>query len=625
MALVNKTKKELASVCPGAKLQRQLGQGGNGTVYAAAHAVHGKVAIKFFLNTEVRRRVRFNDEVKVVTERLKRSPRVLPILEFNLPDQATGGVPWYIMPTAEKIQTALASADWRGMLPAFIELADGLAELHQLGVAHRDVKPENMFRFAGSYRFGDFGIAAFPERTGITRMDEPMGPATFMAPEMESNTSTADPYLADVYSLAKSFWALLAGEKFAFPGQYVPGGKEGLVLRDGAKELFLDPLDALLVDATSSRPEVRPTAAQFSSSLKEVAALQYDFNKRNPLQWEFANSAALKGQGVTRAEWTAVADIVEVVNLLSRHHGMNHCFYPEFGGSHISGASVHEGGRMLMLHIPEGGQDYLVRPIKLILERFPDHPELGYAVLQVGNVDRLTQGSRFLDGPTEQLRWLNDYDYVVDDSDDDEPRYHGVGHACSRRFKEGLFVIAPTRGVYNDIDDYMGTAQRLGVEGLREQFESELRAAVDKPAGRSLVPVVRLQTEPLKRVPFSLEHLTTDILWQLLDLDDALLKQREESSGGGLEYDKDIAKRIRETAADPLRAKVHELLNAFTDAQRGEYLALTEIAQGIATPEELFNRATSHGKSKLETHYLSGKVGTGYVRKALAKFGLKVA
>lgn len=34
---------------------------------------------------------------------------------------------------------------WPEKLTALIELAEGLAEVHQPGVVHRDIKPENLF------------------------------------------------------------------------------------------------------------------------------------------------------------------------------------------------------------------------------------------------------------------------------------------------------------------------------------------------------------------------------------------------------------------------------------------------------------------------------------------------
>lgn len=159
-----------------------------------------------------------------------------------------------------------------------------------------------------------------------------MRPANFMAPEMEANSGYADSFLADAYSLAKTFWALLADERFAFPGQYRQKGIEGLGPRPKASGVILELLEALLEQATSSSPAARPTALKFSTRLRKIAGIQDDAGKANQLQWEFASLEAMTGHGITRAEWRDPAAILSVARLLSRYHGMNHCFLPEGEG-----------------------------------------------------------------------------------------------------------------------------------------------------------------------------------------------------------------------------------------------------------------------------------------------------
>ncbi|RIQ54395.1 hypothetical protein D0844_08315 [Bordetella avium] len=623
MALITKTKKELAPACPQVTLKRSLGRGGNGCVYLAAHEDHGEVAVKFFLNSDRRRWQRFRDEVKVVTTHLHDSPRVVPILEDWLPEHGTDSVPWYIMPKAETIREVLKSLTWREMLPAFVELADGLVELHRAGVAHRDIKPENLFRFDGGYRFGDFGIAAFPGRAGITKEDEPIGPATFMAPEMEANSGVADCFLADVYSLAKTIWALLTREKFAFPGQYRPKGHEGLAARAKENGFVLEPLDLLLERATDSLPGARPSASEFSANLREVAAIQYDAGKANQLQWEFASLEAMTGQGIARAEWRDPAAVLNVIRLLSRYHGMNHCFLPEGGGQHIRGANLCEGGAMLSLQISGGGADYIVLPTRLVVERFPNHPAFGYAVLEVGEAHRLTEGDAFLDGAVEKLRRFNDFDYAPDDGDSDEPQFAGLGEPCYRRFKGGLMVFAPTYGIYNRIDKYNGTAERLGLEELRRQYgELVERLGTTKLEPRALFPVVRLLHRDVARVPFVLQSISMDQFWTLFDLDEQMLRARGDS-GSAIVGSGELLEVLRSMSSDPKRQRAKALLIRLTAQQKGEYLALVDVARGIIDPHEMATYAEDKSRSSYDVSYLLEKLGNGYLRRALEKFGVE--
>lgn len=622
MALIKKGKKDLSLVCPRAKLKGLLGQGGNGYVYLAQHEVHGKVAIKFFLNDDRRRWQRFMDEVKVVTSNLHGSPRVVPILESQLSKTGKDEIPWYVMPAAETARAVFKSLTWREMFPAFIELADGLVELHRVSVAHRDIKPENLFRLDGGYRFGDFGIAAFQDRAGITKEDEPMGPASFMAPEMEANSRDADSFLADVYSLAKTFWALLAEEKFAFPGQYRPKGIEGLGLRPKASGVVLEPLEALLEDATASSPTARPTASEFAMRLREVAGVQNDAGKANQLQWEFASLEAMTGHGASRAEWRDPSAVLGVVRLLSRYQGMNHCFFPEGGGQHIEGASLCEGGTMLSLRIAGGGADYLVLPTRLVVERFPSYPEFGYAVLEVGEVSRLTDEGAYLEGSVERLRQLNEFDYVPDDRYSDESKFAMLGKLCYRRFKRGLMVFAPTHGIYNRIDDYMGTAERLGLDELRRRFAELVdQVSKHKTEARSLSPQVRLLTEDVKRVPFELCHLSMKQFWELFDLDEELLADRRRSSKKILSGDDPCG--MFNDGADELKGeKAKKLIEGLTGNQMGEYLALVGVGRGYIVPHEFASIANAIDAEVPQISYLLEKLGNGYLRKALGKFGL---
>lgn len=623
MALIKKRKEELALFCPKAKLKQLLGQGGNGYVYRAEHNVHNNVAIKFFANDDKRRWQRFLDEVKVVTTHLKGSPRVVPILESQLSQAGSDEISWYVMPQAKTVKAMLKSLTWREMLPAFVELADGLVELHRAGVAHRDIKPENLFHLDGGFRFGDFGIAAFPDRAGITKQDEPMGPASFMAPEMETNSGDADSFLADVYSLAKTFWALLADEKFAFPGQYRPKGSEGLRCNTKAKDVVLEPLEALLEDATASSPAARPTASEFAVRLREVAAVQNDAGKANHLQWEFASLEAMAGHDVTRSEWQDPAGLLRVVRLLSRYQGMNHCFFPEGGGQHIAGASLCEGGTMLSLQVAGGGADYIVLPSRLVVERFPNHPTFGYAVLEVGEVTRLTEDDACVDGSAERLRRLNDFDYVPCDRDSDEPRFSRLGELCYRRFKPGLMVLAPTHGIYNRIDNYLGTAEKLGLDELRRSF-AELLETVNRPktVARSLSPKVRLLYEDVKRVPFELRHLSMEQFWKLFDLDEALFAERQRTR---TEWTTEayIYGTRRNNTADPKKQKAQKLLESLSKNQIGEYLALVSVASGGIAPHEFAENANIIAAGMNHTSsYLLTKLGNGFLRKALSTFGL---
>jgi hypothetical protein len=82
------------------------------------------------------------------------------------------------------------------------------------------VKPDNLLRLGDVWSIGDFGLVKYPAGQALTEHGRKLGPTDFMAPEMRESPDTADPELADGYSIAKTLWVLLAGANLPFPGQH---------------------------------------------------------------------------------------------------------------------------------------------------------------------------------------------------------------------------------------------------------------------------------------------------------------------------------------------------------------------------------------------------------------------
>jgi serine/threonine protein kinase len=98
--------------------------------------------------------------------------------------------------------------------------------MHARGYSHRDIKPNNIFKFNEVWCLGDFGLVDFSEKGELTRKGEKLGPALYIAPEMLNEAAHADGTRADVYSLAKLLWKLATGQKYPLQGMHsrnVPG------------------------------------------------------------------------------------------------------------------------------------------------------------------------------------------------------------------------------------------------------------------------------------------------------------------------------------------------------------------------------------------------------------------
>ncbi len=104
------------------------------------------------------------------------------------------------------------------------QVCSGLAHAHQCGVIHRDIKPQNLLLTADRQivKIADFGVARFEATEGaITRV----GTNIYSAPEHNPLVQTAQldsgslvssrellTPAADIYSLAKTIYSLIAGE-----------------------------------------------------------------------------------------------------------------------------------------------------------------------------------------------------------------------------------------------------------------------------------------------------------------------------------------------------------------------------------------------------------------------------
>ena len=248
-------------------LVKRLGQGGNGVVWK----VEPSGAIKFlkpgfFRNKK--RYARFKDEVEAMRQ-CQNVTGVLPLLDSNLPDTPSDENPaWLVSGLATPLPKII---DEHTSLRVAVEICASIAQtlqiLHERGISHRDIKPDNLFSFEGQWTIGDFGLANYPDKAAITGAREKVGPAFFIAPEMLNDAANADGRPADVYSLAKTLWVLSTGQNFPLPGEQRIDDP-AYRISTYAPEPQAQQLDVLGESATRLDPSRRPTMSDFASELR---------------------------------------------------------------------------------------------------------------------------------------------------------------------------------------------------------------------------------------------------------------------------------------------------------------------------------------------------------------------
>ncbi|MEO3777292.1 serine/threonine-protein kinase [Micromonospora sp. B11E3] len=212
----------------GYQLVRPLGSGGMGEVFFAVSPTADRVAIKVIrqhLLQDETMRERFATEVESL--KLVYGSRVA-----RLEDADPYADPAWLAVEYVPGATLRQYVDAHGPLPlplaamAGAMLADGLAKVHQVGLLHRDMKPQNIILGPDGPKVIDFGLAVLVERDNyLTEPGALVGTPAYMSPEQVRGERDLTPAV-DVYGLAATLVFALTGR-----GLYPPTNSWNLLLR----------------------------------------------------------------------------------------------------------------------------------------------------------------------------------------------------------------------------------------------------------------------------------------------------------------------------------------------------------------------------------------------------------
>jgi len=143
----------------------------------------------------------------------------------------------------------------------FFSIMRAMRALHAANLYHRDIKPDNIFRVSGEWKFGDLGFAEFREDDfKFDGPNEKIGPAGLMSPEATNKllANRRHPLFAsdltideksDIYQLGNVFWFIMQGDIPA--GQLTPDDCRG-----GCDNLYNAVLCPMLQNAKARRPSI---------------------------------------------------------------------------------------------------------------------------------------------------------------------------------------------------------------------------------------------------------------------------------------------------------------------------------------------------------------------------------
>ena len=205
-----------AALSPDYRVERELGGGGMSRVFLAEEMELGRRVVIKVLPPEMAAGVsidRFRREIQLAAA--LQHPHIVPLLHAG----HVGEVLYYTMPLIEG-ESLRAKLAREGALPIadsvriLRDVVDALAYAHRYGVAHRDIKPDNVLISAHHAVVTDFGVAkALGEATGetsLTSVGVTLGTPAYMAPEQ----AAADPHVdhrCDIYAVGTLAYEMLTG------------------------------------------------------------------------------------------------------------------------------------------------------------------------------------------------------------------------------------------------------------------------------------------------------------------------------------------------------------------------------------------------------------------------------
>lgn len=269
------------------RIRRPLGRGGMGTVYIAVQESLGReVAVKIVTSSvDDLALERFRREARLLSGLVH--PNVVTVHDFGVDD----GQPYLVM---ELVNGDTLRRRLRGVvLPSVDEvlrivqqIAAGLAAAHAMGVAHRDVKPENVvITSSGNVKLLDFGLAkrvtreegADDDFRTLTDEGAYVGTPGYTAPELLHGDAPDDERACDLYALGVVLYEGVTRRQ-PFEGKTrtvaLLAQVEGHAPHLRAHLPAIDPdVDALAHTLLARDPKSRPTAAHVASWLARRLAV----------------------------------------------------------------------------------------------------------------------------------------------------------------------------------------------------------------------------------------------------------------------------------------------------------------------------------------------------------------
>ena len=224
---------------------KPLGQGGEGSVFAVYDRSRKEdIALKLTLDTgEPGLEERFHREYQILA--VTRSDRLVRVYNHDraVVRMADGTVAphfWFSMEKCDSsVRRSYKQMALQDRLTIALQMLEGLALLHAKNIAHRDIKPDNLFLVGSSrglsMKIGDFGIATTTRFAPNSQDGMIHGSPAYLAPERWLSSEDADWRPADQYAAGVTIYEMLSNGEMPLDFTAPPGTPPHLAALVGFK------------------------------------------------------------------------------------------------------------------------------------------------------------------------------------------------------------------------------------------------------------------------------------------------------------------------------------------------------------------------------------------------------
>lgn len=197
-------------------LTKLLGRGAFGSVYLGYNKENGEMVTVKVIPNKAELANRIQREISL-PRLLSGHKNIASLLDVQADTN-------YVYLISEYINHGVPLDRWKipddiiSLLDMMIELTDAYLYIHSFGIAHRDIKLENVVMKGNIPIIIDWDLACLNLVNSSFPCSGFVGTREYIAPEIWQKEENYNPFLADVYALGVVFYYLLNGRRFPYSG-----------------------------------------------------------------------------------------------------------------------------------------------------------------------------------------------------------------------------------------------------------------------------------------------------------------------------------------------------------------------------------------------------------------------